>query len=115
MLGLPVTIEVLSNIPTSSPSILVVTPPTSLTIIFPAAISHGSSLIVKYAPIIPSATCANSNAAEPYVRVPLTSLDRQSTRLNSSHVAISYAVLCLQTQNKYCKNKLHLFQALHER
>src|SRR5690625_6338272 len=65
MLRLPVTIEVLSNIPTSSPSILVVTPPTSLTIIFPAAISHGSSLIVKYAPIIPSATCANSNAAEP--------------------------------------------------
>src|SRR5690625_6658389 len=32
-----------------------------------------------------------------------TSLDRKSTRLNSSHVAISYAVFCLKkkTENKY--------------
>src|SRR5690625_5638421 len=27
--------------------------------------------------------------------------DRKSTRLNSSHVAISYAVFCLQTKNKH--------------
>src|SRR5690625_5536912 len=27
-------------------------------------------------------------------------LDRKSTRLNSSHVAISYAVFCLKKQNK---------------
>src|SRR5690625_3950343 len=29
-------------------------------------------------------------------------LDRKSTRLNSSHVAISYAVFCLKKKNKYC-------------
>src|SRR5690625_5742857 len=28
-------------------------------------------------------------------------IDRKSTRLNSSHVAISYAVFCLKTKNKY--------------
>src|SRR5690625_6804845 len=28
-------------------------------------------------------------------------IDRKSTRLNSSHVAISYAVFCLQEENKY--------------
>ena len=29
------------------------------------------------------------------------SLDRKSTRLNSSHVAISYAVFCLKKKNEY--------------
>src|SRR5207253_11398588 len=30
---------------------------------------------------------------------PIRSLDRKSTRLNSSHVAISYAVFCLKKRN----------------
>src|SRR5690625_1139442 len=30
-----------------------------------------------------------------------STLDRKSTRLNSSHVAISYAVFCLKKKNKY--------------
>src|SRR5690625_6396001 len=34
------------------------------------------------------------DAAEPVIRI--GSLDRKSTRLNSSHVAISYAVFCLK-------------------
>src|SRR5256885_4548196 len=29
------------------------------------------------------------------------SLDRKSTRLNSSHLVISYAVFCLKKKNKY--------------
>src|SRR5690625_6629841 len=35
----------------------------------------------------------------------LTSIDRKSTRLNSSHVAISYAVFCLKKKIQYitCK------------
>src|SRR5690349_22493992 len=32
-------------------------------------------------------------------------LDRKSTRLNSSHVEISYAVFCLKKKNKKKKNK----------
>src|SRR5437660_3271300 len=31
--------------------------------------------------------------------------DRKSTRLNSSHVAISYAVFCLKKKKKKTKNK----------
>src|SRR5699024_11570056 len=31
--------------------------------------------------------------------VPLHTLDRKSTRLNSSHVSISYAVFCLKKKN----------------
>src|SRR5690349_24240290 len=31
--------------------------------------------------------------------------DRKSTRLNSSHVEISYAVFCLKKKKKYKKNK----------
>src|SRR5439155_17179507 len=32
-------------------------------------------------------------------------IDRKSTRLNSSHVAISYAVFCLKKKKKKKKNK----------
>src|SRR5690625_5572623 len=33
--------------------------------------------------------------------------DRKSTRLNSSHVAISYAVFCLKKKNKHTKNNIY--------
>src|SRR5690625_5223219 len=33
-------------------------------------------------------------------QAPITALDRKSTRLNSSHVAISYAVFCLKKKKK---------------
>src|SRR5436309_7364132 len=41
-------------------------------------------------------TCVSSHAprTEPYVRLSRIRLDRKSTRLNSSHVKISYAVVC---------------------
>src|SRR5690606_41593015 len=32
--------------------------------------------------------------------------DRKSTRLNSSHLTISYAVFCLKKKNKYPKSRL---------
>src|SRR5699024_12805861 len=32
----------------------------------------------------------------------LKQLDRKSTRLNSSHVSISYAVFCLKKKKQYC-------------
>src|SRR5437870_4393305 len=52
----------------------------------------GSPLIVDAASGV---TGAGRKAAEDY------SLDRKSTRLNSSHVAISYAVFCLKKKKKY--------------
>src|SRR5688500_19435672 len=44
----------------------------------------------------PSSRRAGSAAAPNYAR-----LDRKSTRLNSSHLVISYAVFCLKKKNKY--------------
>src|SRR3712207_7324578 len=35
-------------------------------------------------------------------------LDRKSTRLNSSHANISYAVFCLKKKNKYKQSHHHL-------
>src|SRR5438876_4704033 len=39
--------------------------------------------------------------------------DRKSTRLNSSHPSISYAVFCLKKKKK--KNTKHIFTHTHER
>src|SRR5699024_12152567 len=36
------------------------------------------------------------------------SADRKSTRLNSSHVSISYAVFCLKKKNKYLSSFLSI-------
>src|SRR5690625_6945529 len=44
-------------------------------------------------------------AAQPLIR-PAPVLDRKSTRLNSSHVAISYAVFCLK-KKKYKQQSIH--------
>src|SRR2546422_8444512 len=37
------------------------------------------------------------------VRMPLSCQDRKSTRLNSSHGYISYAVFCLKKKNKHAR------------
>src|SRR5256885_10290138 len=39
-------------------------------------------------------------SAEPEDRVTDVEIDRKSTRLNSSHLVISYAVFCLKKKNK---------------
>src|SRR5437870_11415258 len=41
-----------------------------------------------------------SSCATPELNNPLAAIDRKSTRLNSSHVAISYAVFCLKKKQK---------------
>src|SRR5258707_5402811 len=42
---------------------------------------------------------AIANSAFPFASVPLAGGDRKSTRLNSSHANISYAVFCLKKKN----------------
>src|SRR5690625_5816475 len=49
---------------------------------------------------IPARLAKPVPASQP-LRVALLHRDRKSTRLNSSHVAISYAVFCLKKKNKY--------------
>src|SRR6266496_4922858 len=66
-------------------------------------------------PISPSPRC-RSSAAPPYGSAPpprsacLRRRDRKSTRLNSSHVEISYAVFCLKKKKKKKKKEFILKQ-----
>src|SRR5438477_9067460 len=48
-------------------------------------------------------------------RIGADKIDRKSTRLNSSHMSISYAVFCLKKKNKsshHCDSRAHAFQIL---
>src|SRR3989454_8575348 len=44
----------------------------------------------------------------PLVRIPFWR-DRKSTRLNSSHLVISYAVFCLKKKNTYRQKRHHCY------
>src|SRR5215471_20971496 len=55
-------------------------------------------------PIAPSSTTCEPPAPRP--RRSHSTRDRKSTRLNSSHVEISYAVFCLKKKNKNKKSSL---------
>src|SRR4051794_41666570 len=48
-------------------------------------------------------------------RCPLAHQDRKSTRLNSSHPSISYAVFCLKKKNKKTKPTIADSHTTHER
>src|SRR5437773_3779841 len=53
-----------------------------------------------------------SDGADTSSRTSLAQLeDRKSTRLNSSHITISYAVFCLKKKKKKINNKLETKQA----
>src|SRR5690349_23710191 len=53
-------------------------------------------------PTPPRATC--SARSRSHLRPPSAPTDRKSTRLNSSHVEISYAVFCLKKKNNNDKD-----------
>src|SRR5207245_7273901 len=59
-------------------------------------------------PIVPGAEGADGRAL---VRAANAMGDRKSTRLNSSHGSISYAVFCLKKKKKYKNNKKTQAQA----
>src|SRR5436309_8799450 len=51
---------------------------------------------------ISTGACSTSQPTSTWpTRTAATSIDRKSTRLNSSHVKISYAVFCLKKKNRY--------------
>src|SRR5699024_11580636 len=58
--------------------------------------SEGDEL--ELAPVTDFASSMNRRASAPVTR---KIADRKSTRLNSSHVSISYAVFCLKKKKKY--------------
>src|SRR5256885_10911471 len=46
-------------------------------------------------------------------RGPLGSRDRKSTRLNSSHLVISYAVFCLKKKKRHINTSYHVVGDIH--
>src|SRR2546426_6191432 len=52
-------------------------------------------------PAAPLWMCAAMGAPMSLATRPKQTLDRKSTRLNSSHLVISYAVFCLKKKNQY--------------
>src|SRR5690625_7002006 len=63
-----------------------------------------------YGPLVLAGKLGKENYPESDIladHMSLDNQDRKSTRLNSSHVAISYAVFCLKKKTKY-NNKKHI-------
>src|SRR3712207_8523271 len=61
----------------------------------------GSALPAAAQPADPAAPVTRCQLTDP--RLPeVSGLDRKSTRLNSSHANISYAVFCLKKKNHTC-------------
>src|SRR5690606_41185921 len=101
---------------TSSPDILLHTFPTrrSSDLRWPA-----STVSMRFMPIVDSwpstrgrarltvATSSLANRGRSVDRMAVMGGDRKSTRLNSSHVKISYAVFCLKKKNKEVKRFKH--------
>src|SRR5690242_21508805 len=51
-----------------------------------------------------------SHRARASVRIPTPARDRKSTRLNSSHMSISYAVFCLKKKKKKKTGLTHSYR-----
>src|SRR5436309_14630091 len=66
---------------------------------------HDALPISRACAIISAGTIARSPAPTLAMKCPR---DRKSTRLNSSHVKISYAVFCLKKKKK--KNKINIYE-----
>src|SRR2546430_13301505 len=54
----------------------------------------------------------SSGAVVPDLPLTITNVDRKSTRLNSSHSQISYAVFCLKKKKKDIKNNQLLYSRI---
>src|SRR4051812_49959715 len=62
------------------------------------------------AALCPSDTSRIGQGADPSHVVLVEDLDRKSTRLNSSHMSISYAVFCLKKKKVYRRDAVHVVQ-----
>src|SRR5207245_6790588 len=58
--------------------------------------------VENVAPGAPLAAYFDENVFAGFFRLPARSIDRKSTRLNSSHGSISYAVFCLKKKTSQC-------------
>src|SRR5262245_64921032 len=72
------------------------------TTLFRSGVQHALAGVVRVARAH-AAACDRERLAQPgpHVAAVLDPVDRKSTRLNSSHLGISYAVFCLKKKKKY--------------
>src|SRR2546430_3911478 len=61
-----------------------------------------------------SCTAARHAPRRATARCCTRSTDRKSTRLNSSHSQISYAVFCLKKKKAICNNLIHVLAEEHD-
>src|SRR5699024_12634542 len=76
---------------------------TATTEIYTLSLHDRSSDLSRGSPTCTRCGCRRSRADRSPIRPrasPSAARDRKSTRLNSSHVSISYAVFCLKKKNK---------------
>src|SRR2546430_13125878 len=67
-------------------------------------ISSNAVLLIAKEPTTQNNMITGINTARGTLRICFDTLDRKSTRLNSSHSQISYAVFCLKKKKKTKKN-----------
>src|SRR3712207_7376704 len=84
------------------------------TTLFRSPVLHGISVALRvfgfYQPDLPQAGDLEGHAlVESAWSVVEISLDRKSTRLNSSHANISYAVFCLKKKKNFHKTRRRVF------
>src|SRR5688500_19672956 len=70
--------------------------------------AHPHSACRGSSPLLPVCGALCAHADRPNLWNPGSLRDRKSTRLNSSHLVISYAVFCLQKKKKHKKRSLKL-------
>src|SRR5258705_8456671 len=70
----------------------------------PDAVRHGEGLLL---------VVGHEHGRDPELALHLADGDRKSTRLNSSHLGISYAVFCLKKKNQNACNVHTIYYAAH--
>src|SRR3712207_7295758 len=65
---------------------------------------YARKLVVVFFHVGAVLVAATTTGAHLYFQETGSTLDRKSTRLNSSHANISYAVFCLKKKKNYCYN-----------
>src|SRR5699024_11794078 len=78
-----------------------------------SAYSHGDTEPRTLWAVVEALDATSAEHRTFYYDYVLAGLDRKSTRLNSSHVSISYAVFCLKKKTQTEKRKEYLCQIQH--
>src|SRR5216684_4929689 len=80
---------------------------TATTEIYTLSLHDALPISIWLKPLVARPTSSSEVTGKRAARLPVTSEDRKSTRLNSSHGYISYAVFCLKKKKNQSGNAQH--------